>query len=196
MPVPVFSTGEVLTAANMNAVGLWRVTGCTVSSVGGTAATASNGVITVGTGNTSITVSNAFSANYSNYRVIWSGGTMSSTGSVAIQLNNSTGTTYRLSGIYMAYGSTTVNGYGPALSTRWTDTGIMSTTEGTTDFDIYNPFATKPTRMRTTSWEQSQYYNFVGFDSSTASSTGFTITPAGAGPSFTGGTICVYGYRN
>lgn len=192
---PDFTVGQVLTAAQMNAIGLWRITTCTVSSVGGTAATASNGVITVGTGNTSLTVSNAFSSDFDNYRIIYSGGTMSSTGSISFQLNNSTGTTYRISGIYMAYGSTTVNGYGPSLANRWTDIGIMGTTEGTTDFDIYNPFATKPTRMKTTSWEQSQYYNFVGFDSSTASSTGFTITPAGAGPSFTGGQIRVYGYR-
>ncbi len=45
---PVFAAGDVLGAADMNAVGLWRVTTCTVSSAGGTAATASNGVITIG----------------------------------------------------------------------------------------------------------------------------------------------------
>jgi hypothetical protein len=70
MPTPpTFSVGQFNTAAYMNAIGLWRVTTCTVSSTGGTAATASNGVITIGAGNTSVTVVNAFSADFDNYLV-------------------------------------------------------------------------------------------------------------------------------
>ncbi len=90
MPVPDFSPGEILTASAMDSIGLWRVTTCTVSSAGGTAATASNGVITIGTGNTSVTVNNAFSADYDNYKIIVSGASATTNVNVAMTLNGGT----------------------------------------------------------------------------------------------------------
>jgi len=62
---PDFSVGQVLTASQMNAVGLWLITP-TVTSVGGTAATVSGGVVSIGSGNTSVTIT-AFSADFDNY---------------------------------------------------------------------------------------------------------------------------------
>jgi len=56
MSFPSFASGEVLTAADMNAVGLWLVK-----------------TQTVGTGVPSVVVTDAFSANYDNYLVTISG---------------------------------------------------------------------------------------------------------------------------
>jgi len=199
MPVPVFTVGEVLTAANMNAVGLWRVTGCTVTSVGGTAATASNGVITVGNGNTSVTVSNAFSADFDNYRIIFNGFGASVGGqSIKFQLSASTGTTYSMGGLYTTFGSATLNGYGPAATTSWTDPLPLDTSSNGGHMDIYQPHLTRQTFFTSMGVREGTnsdgWYMMTGQDTSTASSTGFVISPISG--SFTGGTVRVYGYRN
>lgn len=52
MPVPVFTTGEVLTAANMNKVGLWLINKTSVS------------------GATQLVVDGCYSSNYTNYLLV------------------------------------------------------------------------------------------------------------------------------
>jgi hypothetical protein len=178
MPVPDFSPGEVLTAAAMDSIGLWLVK-----------------TQAVGTGVSSVTVTDAFSANYNNYRIIYSGFTASANASLAMQLNNSTGTTYQLSGIFLSFGSTTVNGYGPAAAVRWTDVSPASTNLGYMCMDLFGPFLSVATRCRTTGNSASGYYDFGGCDTSTNSNTGFTLNHS-TGGTLTGGTIRVYGYRN
>lgn len=197
---PDFTAGGILTAAQMNAVGLWRVTNCTVTSVGGTAATASNGVVTIGNGNTSITVNNAFSADYTNYRLIFDNiDTTLTAGSLSISLGSSTGSTYSVGGIYGAFGTATANGYGPAASTKWTDVLPVSDTNGAGVIDVLQPQKTLPsyismqgTRSGSTG---SSWYIFNGIDTAAIASTSFVTTLSSAG-SFVTGTIRVYGYRN
>lgn len=198
MTFPTFAAGEVLGAADMNAVGLWRVTNCTVSSAGGTAATASNGVVTVGTGNTSVTVNNAFSTNYDNYRIVVTGIAGSVGGvSLALQLNNSTGSTYLIGGIFASFGSTTLNGYGPAATVRWTDIFALDTvTQGATA-DIFQPFQVARTTFASntirTGTGQNAWYYMTGVDTNAVSNTGFIISPIAG--TITGGQIRVYGYN-
>jgi len=52
MSFPSFATGEVLTAADMNAVGLWKTAAVTFS------------------GSSGVEVQNCFSSNYTNYKVL------------------------------------------------------------------------------------------------------------------------------
>jgi hypothetical protein len=178
MSFPSFSAGEVLTAADMNAVGLWLVK-----------------TQTVGTGVSSIPVTSVFSSAYDNYRIIYSGYTASTNASLSLQLNNSTGTTYQGNGIFMSFGSTTVNGYGPAAAVRWVDLSPASTNLGYSCLDLFGPFLSVATRGRVTGNSGSGYYDFGLSDTSTNSNTGFTFTHS-AGGTLTGGTIRVYGYRN
>lgn len=193
MTYPVFSAGEVLTATDMNAVGLWLNRGCGVSSTGGTAATASNGVITVGTSNTSVTVTSAFSSTYDRYRVTIDNIVASTGGDLRMTLG-STATGYY--GVYnyqiytgsgsVFYQNNTTNAYIGGLGTI---AGEQSIT-----FDISNP--NKATR---TAWYGQAYGNGYLFSfgyqiADTNQYTSFTIAP-GSG-NLTGGTIRVYGYRN
>jgi len=195
MSYPSFNVGEVLTAADMNAVGLWRVTNCTVTSVGGTAATASNGVITIGTGNTSVTVANAFSSDYQSYRIVIVNNDTNGAASHLFQLSGITGSVYYSGG---SYGSWTVagqTGFGPAVSTNLTLSANLATGTATQIIlDLTNPNIA----VRKFGFNSSQAGNghatFNHLIASTSTATGFVISKSG--DTMTGGTIRVYGYRN
>ena len=193
MGYPVFASGDVLNASDMNAVGLWRVTTCTVTSVGGTAATASNGVITIGTGNTSVTVNNAFSADYDNYRIMLTNSTNSTGANMSIQLSGITTSVYATAGTFYTFGSATVGGFGPAATTSFTF-GPGNAGMTTAVIEIISPFASRRKAMISNGISDGATYLFNGHCSSTASASGFVILPASG--SMTGGTIRVYGYRN
>lgn len=174
---PTFSSGAILTAAQMNAVGLWLVKSQTI-----------------GAGVTSVVVANAFSADYDNYLITVSGGTTSANGGIGLQLNNSTGSTYLLAGTYGNYGVNAGLGFYPAATVRWTDALVGGGSSYSGSIFLSSPFASRATTGWTDATSQSSFYKFSLVDTSTNSSTGFTFTPISG--TFTGGTIRVYGYRN
>ena len=63
MPVPVFTSGEILTAANMNQVGMWLLK-----------------TQTIGSGVGSVSVTSVFSSSYDNYRVVFTVNSMNTNG--------------------------------------------------------------------------------------------------------------------
>ena len=69
MTYPSFSAGEVFRAQDANAVGLWLVKSQTI-----------------GTGVSSVTVTDAFSADYDSYKIVISGGVGSATAVLRTQL--------------------------------------------------------------------------------------------------------------
>ena len=178
MTYPVFASGDVLNASDMNGVGLWLVKSQAI-----------------GTGVSSVTVTGAFSADYDNYKIVISGGVTGSPGSVTFQLNNSTGATYGFFGSFGSYGTATLNAYASVGLTSWTDIGIGGTAGWMTTIDLMSPFATKPTLGTTWSTSTATAYNFAIRDTAAVSNTGFTLTGLG-GNTLTGGTIRVYGFRN
>ena len=179
MAIKTFTTGEVLTASDTNTYlansGLVYVTSATV-----------------GSGVTSIPISNAFSSTYKDYRIVISNvlGTVSNA-PLQLQLNNSTGSTYKSTSTYMVYGSTAFNAYAPATATvariGWTDTS----NDINVIIDMCSPQIAFITTWNSYGANQTITYQSAGIDASTNQSTGFTIT----GDTFTGGTITVYGYR-
>ena len=199
MSYPSFSVGDVLAASDMNAVGLWRITNCTVTSTGGTSATASNGVITIGNGNTNVRINNAFSADYDFYKIIFSGGGM--TGDIAIQMRMGTGTPttgYYWSSVLGRYdnlGSLAGGGTNVGL---WAGVGFGSTTGILCEVEVTNPFTAHRTGIKAQHW-----------DTRTGGGTGYGVTGGhladttsytdcqfiASSGSFTGGSIRVYGYR-
>jgi hypothetical protein len=192
---PDFTTGQVLTAAQMSAVGLWRVTGCTVSSVGGTAATASDGVVTTGVGNTSVTVSNAFSADFKNYKLLFTFGTSSAGGRLNLQLNAATGTSYSTIATYVVYGTATNLALAPTSETSFyvADT---STTGFASSFELHNPFVSTTKTFITGSWISNGLAGtFAGVQNTNVSHTGFTISTA-TGNINSNFEIRVYGYND
>jgi len=176
---PDFTAGQVLTAAQMNAVGQWLVK-----------------AQTIGTAVSSVTVTGAFSADFDNYLITISGGVASTTnfGDMAL---GSTATGYYMSSNLMQFNSNTVSGISRANQTRFI--GCFGATTATIDATIYvmSPFTAKNTIIHshfaqaTVAGENS---TFRGFVDNTTSYTAFTLT-ASTG-TYTGGTIRVYGLRN
>jgi hypothetical protein len=177
MSFPVFASGDVLNASDMNAVGLWLVK-----------------TQTVGTGVSSVPVTGAFSADYDNYRIIYTNGTSSTTGSLNLSLGSVT-TNYFNATTYTVFSSggvssTSNNG----VSGSFVYAGATDATNGThLTIDLFSPFLSKSTGYSGGFIVTDVSGSSGGLQKSNTSFTGFTITP-GAG-TLTGGTIYVYGYR-
>ena len=174
---PDFSSGSVLTAAQMSAVGLWLVK-----------------TQTIGTAVSSVTVTGAFSADYDSYRIIVGGGAASSN-QVSRMTLGASAAGYYSSIQYASYAgvAATVAGNGIAY---W-NLGYGSAEGLSVCIDIHKPFIAEET------WFGGSFVGVSagsvqgsvgGYHNLGLSYSAFTIT-AGAG-TFTGGTIKVYGYRN
>jgi hypothetical protein len=174
MTYPSFSVGEVLRAQDMNAVGLWLVKSQAV-----------------GTGVSSVTVTGAFSAEYDNYLVTYTGGSQSVDTATMLQLGGST-TGYYGTFVYGAYtGGSPINA---ALNNATSFIYAGGGSSCSISCQILLPFQSIRTKFSAQLGYQTTYGSFSGIHDVVASYTSFTIIPfSGA---LTGGTIRVYGYRN
>ena len=175
---PDFTTGQVLTAAQMNAVGLWLIK-----------------TQTIGTAVSTVTVSSAFSADYEAYRIVVTGGSSNQSGgtNILFQLGNSS-TGYYGFLTYGSYLATTVLGANQNNGTSFNHAGGADSGGISCLIDITNPFLALTTGYVCTVRYGTVYGTFVGAHGVSTSYSSFTLT-AGAG-TLTGGTIRVYGYRN
>ena len=179
MSFPSFSTGEVLTAADMNAVGLWLVK-----------------TQTVGTGVSSVTVSGAFSSTYDNYYVTYTGGTGSTLTPLRIQLG-ATATGYYNTLVYGTYANALINAnVNDNNAARWTYVGSTSTTFQSLQMWLYGPNLAARTVMSAQYVDPANAGAANGYLADNTQYTAFTMTPLAVGATITGGTIRVYGYRN
>ena len=174
MGYPVFASGDVLNASDMNAVGLWLVKSQTV-----------------GTGVSSVTVTGAFSANYDNYLITYTNGTGSALGDIRLQLGSTTAN-YKNQLIYGTYGSTPM-AFGATLS-NFGYIGGTDTSEANIECTLEAPYLAKQTKCFARYANSTAAINFGGILTDTTSYTAFTII-CGAG-TITGGQINVYGYNN
>jgi hypothetical protein len=184
MPDQVFTAGQILTAQNQtdlqNNIGLTFIKSQTI-----------------GTGVTSVVVPSAFSAQFQNYKIIVTGGVASTSGLLGLTLGSAnTNYFYRVSAP-TAYNAATGN-IGANGTTLFGEIGGYSTNNISSSIEIFQPFEAKTTGISAT-WIQhitAGYQGMTnGFQDSTTSFTAFTLSTAG-GATLTGGTICVYGYRN
>lgn len=175
---PTFASGDVLTAAQMNSVGLWLVKSQAV-----------------GSGVSSVTVTDAFSADYDQYLLTLSGGTISSAAAIGLQLGASTTGYY---GILIFTNTTAPSPTAAADNNGASFTfvgGCEANQNAHVSVNLFNPFQASYTKCRNGSYQNSNNYGMYNGEHRVATSyTGFTLTP-GAG-TLTGGTIRVYGYRN
>lgn len=180
MSFPVFASGDVLNASDMNAVGLWLVKSQAV-----------------GSGVSSVTVTGAFSANYDNYRIIYEGGVGSAQHVITVQLKvsggsaSSTGYYQGFSGYTFAGAATGagVNNGSSFVYSGGGDTGYSHAT-----FDLFGPFDARYTKIGGSMWYSTYAGSMAGVHAVSTSYADFIIAPNTG--TLTGGTIRVYGYRD
>ena len=148
----------------------------------------------IGSGVQTVTVTNAFSTTYDDYRIVISNTTLSGGSIIYLQINGSTSTTYSSSGQSINYAAATVtNDFVSSSSLGFALAGLLGTSSSTLTADIFSPF------LSTTSQTVSRYASntiqstWGGNDAGTSSSTNFTLD-INSTFTFTGGTIYVYGY--
>ena len=170
--------------------GLQLVTTATCSSGG----TAVGGVVTIGSAVSSVTVSNAFSATYDAYKIVYSGGVASGNVQMQFLLGAST-TTYYNSLIYAAFATGTVQGFANNNATAWDYIGYGTADYVSFNADIVDPFAAKYTKLVNASYlALNEAGSTSGVHKTASSYTSFIFKPASG--TITGGTLRVYGYQN
>lgn len=145
----------------------------------------------VGSGVSSVTISNCFNSNYDNYRIIYTGGVgTASPQALQIKLGAST-TGYYNALSYVSYSTGATSTAVINNGSQWSYVGEASSSLTWICLDILNPYLSIPTLMGG-SYVGSVAGNCGGYHSASSSYTAFTITSP---TTLTGGTITVYGYR-
>lgn len=176
---PVFSAGSVLTAGQMNAVGMWLVKTQSLNS-----------------GATTVSITNAFSSDFDNYMIQVSNGTLSAASGIKVTMTGSA------TGYYGGFMEVAISGNVLTFTrnqndTAWTNVGYGQTNYIALGFMMGDPYAAIPTRIfnaHYASTTDAGTYN--GFHNVSTSYTGFTLGTTTGGVNFTGGTLRVYGLRN
>lgn len=146
---------------------------------------------TVGTGVSSVTISNCFSSTYDAYKITMIGGTSNTAQAIAFRLGAST------TGYFAALQYITFTTGAAVIATdnnasAWSWTGEANATFCHMNVDVLNPFAAKYTTYSGGYNGQDIYGTIGGVHKVAASYTGFTLSVAGT---MTGSIIRVYGYR-
>ena len=180
MSYPVFASGDVLNASDMNAVGLWLVASTTFS------------------GSSGVEMSNCFSSSYDNYKILMTyyGSSASNTTWQMMTGTNTkeTGSVYYRFGYYWQSSIVTLNS-GPNTSDFITNHGTTSSIFSAAEITCFRP---NVSGVRTTSFIQSYdaasslVITTTETVATTTAYTGFYVAPASGNIT---GTISVYGYK-
>ena len=178
MTFPVFASGDVLNASDMNAVGLWLVK-----------------TQAIGAAVTSVTVNDAFSSTYDNYKVIVSGGTAAGPTAISLRLGASS-TGYYGTLIYSTYASAAGLFLTDNNAAQFSYAGVCATGGISLNLDLTNPGRADRTFIQgvyVTPGTTNEAGRYQGFHNVATAYTSFVLT---ASQAMTGGDIKVYGYRN
>ena len=151
---------------------------------------------TIGSAVSSVTVSDAFSADFDNYIINVNGGSASAWAYMTLQLGSTT-SGYYSAGYYSYYGSASLSSHRSNNSSNFAYVGSGITAGLCANITLFNPFLSRETTMSSVTQDINSAgggFTTSGFLNNTTSYTAFTIAP-GSG-TYTGGTIRVYGYRN
>jgi hypothetical protein len=146
---------------------------------------------TIGSGVASVTVTDAFSATYNNYKIMIANGNGSAAAFIRLQLGASTAN-YYCSLNSVIYGSNTALLITTLNGSSWGEAGWVNTDYIGVNVDLINPNLSKRTLMSTPLYGSSVGGHTAGFHDANTSFTAFTLTPSTG--TLTGGTIYVYGY--
>ena len=177
MTFPVFASGDVLNASDMNAVGLWLVK-----------------TQTIGSAVSSVTVTGAFSSDYENYLITLNGGSASTAMDLNLTLG-STATGYYWGILFRTYAGSSSGASGSNTTSFLFGSGqpaslVANCTVSSPNLAKNTHFVTHYGGAATTSAGSV----CGGYLADTTQYTAFTLTTSTG--TITGGTIRVYGYRN
>ena len=181
---PVFSAGSVLTAGQMNAVGMWKVAEVDWTS-GGT-----------------VNVNNCFTSDFANYRIIISNAKHATTSANILMRLRASGTDtaagYYWSRRFIPFGGAGGGDTGASNSADFVP-GIVAAVAngGAGSIDIYNPqkaLATLVTFQGVWAITTGEMAAGSGFLNNTTQYDGFSLI-ANTG-NLTALNVCVYGYRD
>ena len=199
---PDFTVGQVLTAAQMNQIGLWKVTPTSVSGTG--ASIQSDGSVLVASGGNTFTITGCFNGDFEAYQIVITDMTLSTDSSIFLQLR--TGSTTSATAYYYGWliGSAFYNGTGTTASslTNQTvyDARILATTGGGGGgvINIFFPFLSKPTTFATVSSDArtggAAVFGASGFHNVSTSYTSLVFTNSPVA-NFTRCRVSIYGYN-
>lgn len=151
---------------------------------------------TIGSAVASVTVSNAFSSTYDNYKITVNGGSNSAANYLLLQLGSTTANYYS-GGQYTSWGGTIAQVSQSNVSS-WR-IGDANSNSLIANVELFNPNLARRTQYSSmiatvdNTGNGGSFY-WAGFQDSATQFTAFTILP-GSG-TMTGGTIRVYGYSN
>ena len=183
---PDFSSGAVLTAAQMNAVGMWEITSGTVTS------------------GTSFDLNSVFTSDFDSYKLVLTQIRTNATGG-SIQFRMLASGTPAITGYYM--GGTQVDLAVPAIAVfrgfnaTMFETGAVQNgnVSGMTTCDIHNPFTTQYTSFNGQSVDSrlAGAYGGITYSGQLGNTTSYNgIRVLLSANSFTNCNYKLYGYRN
>ena len=180
MPVPDFSPGEVLTAAAMDQIGLWKITASTTNS------------------SAYVNFFNTLSSDFDNYKIILTSTATGANADITFQLATNTtpvaGVVYNSAGYRINYSSgTTVAGTRDMATSSWFIGRCSSSSPAfcTVDMELFNPFNTANTTFISSFIENEFLGQKFGKLDNTTSYNGFRIAVTAGWA----GTVTLYGYR-
>jgi len=185
MALTTFVSGQVLAAQQLND---------SFAAVGGLRLVKAQ---TIGSAVSSVTVTDAFSSTYENYKIVVSGGTSSSPTSYLLIQFGAVATGYYVGGIQVNTGGSVAGAsQNNATSGR---VGMTTADALAVSIDVIGPNLAKKTvwgSMGTSDANAASAigYWYAGSENGTTQHTAFTLLPGGG--TLTGGTIRVYGYAN
>jgi hypothetical protein len=145
---------------------------------------------TIGSGVSSVTITDCFNATYDDYKVLISGATNTGSGTISLQLTG-TSSNYFGNAIFSDNVGTTPAAFGMNNVSSHQRAGAVR--DGVyLNLDIINPFLARPTHFANALQDANAGFSKVMHTLST-STTGFTLTVTGG--TITGGKLIVYGYR-
>jgi hypothetical protein len=147
----------------------------------------------IGTGVSSVVVTDAFSATYQGYKIVVTGGVASTNTRLTIQLGASTSAYYSVLA-NMNYTANTLSGSNSNNGANFTFAGNADTNSLQMNVDLFNPFLAKYTYTNGHYITTTSAGPVTGIHQVATSYTGFTMGITTGGATLTGGTIYVYGY--
>ena len=179
---PVFSAGAVLTAAQMNAVGLWLVK-----------------ETSIGTAVSTTDVTSCFTSDFDNYRIDIAGPT-SNVGACAFTIQYLSGSTPSTTGYYhntfyiLAGQTGALTNANNNNTVAYNECGNCDTRANYCSFDVWGPNIATYTRTTFMNTDDSYLRWSSGVHKVATAYDGFRLGNNG-GAVITGGKIRVYGYR-
>lgn len=153
---------------------------------------------TIGSGVTSVAVSNVFSSTYTNYKIIVSGGAASATSDGSFYLGGDNVSGYYNAFVYNGWPSTGATGAASSNTGNSSTTFAYSANGYNCDITIFQPNVAARTSwvyMSSTMATTGNRWAGGGFINNATQYTGMTFQTQ-SGHTLTGGTIKVYGFRD